>query len=407
MTNALCTSLVLKVASRCNLNCTYCYMYNAGDITYLHQPKVMARQTVQAICRAASEHCIRHRLQAFEFIFHGGEPLLAGQSFYRDFVRLAAGSFDPATRIRYSMQTNGVLLDESWCRLLASLDIRIGISLDGDQETNDMHRKDHSGRGSYDHVVSGIRHVQRHPVLNHSLGILCVVDVHSRTSDIYENIKALNIRQFNVLLPYGTHDAPPGILQESIPGATPYADWLIDLFDKWFQDEGRPAIPLFTRVMGLLLGLGSEFDYFGRGDIQYLVVETDGSIEPSGALKVCGNGFTKTGMDIGRYSLDDALATPLIRRYHRSHRRLPDKCRRCPLKEICGGGHLPTRYSRERGFDNPSFYCLDYMKLITYIQSRLWQILPSSVTGKLTRITFEQMKKFHADYHSSRKVYEA
>lgn len=406
MTNAVCTSLVLKVASRCNLNCTYCYMYNAGDTTYLHQPKVMARQTLQAICRAAGEHCHRHRLPVFEFIFHGGEPLLAGQTFYRDFVRLAASSFDPATRIRYSMQTNGVLLDESWCQLLASLGISIGISLDGDQATNDTHRKDHRGLGSYDRVVSGIRQVQQHPLLNHSLGVLCVVDVHSRTSEIYENIKALNIRLFNVLLPYGTHDTPPEVLRDTKPDATPYADWLIDLFDRWFQDKHRPAIPLFSRVMGLLLGIGSEFDYFGRGDIQYLVVETDGSIEPSGALKVCGNGFTKAGMDIGRHSLDEALATPLIRRYHRSHRRLPDKCRRCELKQICGGGHLPTRYSRERGFDNPSFYCLDYMKLITYIQGRLWEILPASVTGKLTRVTYEQMKQFHADYHSSRQVYE-
>ena len=42
-----CTNIVLKVASLCNLNCTYCYVYNKGDESYKRQPKIMSEIVVE------------------------------------------------------------------------------------------------------------------------------------------------------------------------------------------------------------------------------------------------------------------------------------------------------------------------------------------------------------------------
>lgn len=63
------TSLVLKVASRCNLNCSYCYMYNLGDTTYKNQPKVMEKSTVDNILNSVSEYTKKIRLKIFNLSF--------------------------------------------------------------------------------------------------------------------------------------------------------------------------------------------------------------------------------------------------------------------------------------------------------------------------------------------------
>jgi uncharacterized protein len=50
---------------------------------------------------------------------------------------------------------------------------------------------------------------------------------------------------------------------------------------------------------------------------------------------------------------------------------LPQGCRGCPERETCAGGYLPHRYSRARGFDNPSVWCEDLLKLFSHVRHRL------------------------------------
>lgn len=381
-------------------------MYNVGDTTYLSQPKIMNLETVKAVCKAVGLHCKQHQLKRFEFIFHGGEPLLAGKTFFKDFIYFSRKFISAKIQLLYSMQTNGLLMDEEWCDLLSSLHISVGISLDGDRETNDKYRKDHKGKGSYNKIINAIERAHKYSFLKNNLGILTVVNIYSDPIMVYNSFKKLKIKNFNLLLPYGTHNfPPPGITIQNKTITTRYADWLIEIFDLWFDDEKRPEIRLFTSVMELLLGIENEFEYFGKTKIEYLVIETDGSIEPSGALKVCGNGFTKIGLNINKNSLDEALEMPLIKLYHLSHYLLPAKCMLCPLKEICGGGHLPTRFSRKDAFNNTSVYCVDYMKLITHIQNRLWDVLPVSVTNKLAKVSYTEVLTFHSEYNQLRQVY--
>src|ERR1039458_1838999 len=84
-----CRLLVVKVAARCNLNCTYCYMFNGGDTSYLLRTPVMSTSTADVLIHKVYAHCRRHRHKTFTFVFHGGEPLLAPPSFYRHFVEEA------------------------------------------------------------------------------------------------------------------------------------------------------------------------------------------------------------------------------------------------------------------------------------------------------------------------------
>ncbi|TDQ25454.1 radical SAM protein [Tenacibaculum caenipelagi] len=373
-----CRYAILKIASRCNLNCTYCYVYNKGDKSYLLQPKKMSTEIIDAFINKAKEHCVLHKSKAFTFIFHGGEPLLAGKEFFEYFVEKVGVNFrDIDTEARFTIQTNGVLLSEEWCELFNKLRIRIGISIDGPKAYNDINRIDHSNKGSFDNIIKGINVVKNYGGI--PLGILSVVNVEIPPEEMYDFLKELDVTWMNFLLPDGNYDNPPEGLGLDY-SETIYADWLISLFDMWFEDNSnRLDIGMFRSLIYLVLGVEVAADEFGTRTTDALVIETNGDIESLDVLKICGDGFTKGDANVKNTSFDEALNTPLARSYHLSHKILSKKCQDCVVKDICGGGNLPHRFSSENKFDNPSVYCANLYKLIIHIQNKIISKLPESL----------------------------
>ena len=68
--------MVVKIASRCNLNCSYCYEYNKGDDTWKKAAKFMSPLTATLLGKRIQEHMEEFKLDSFDIGFHGGEPLL-------------------------------------------------------------------------------------------------------------------------------------------------------------------------------------------------------------------------------------------------------------------------------------------------------------------------------------------
>src|ERR1700722_3738001 len=69
---------VLKIHSRCDLACRYCYMYQMADQSWRSRPKRMSEATLDLVASRISEHARTHSLKMVRVVFHGGEPLLAG-----------------------------------------------------------------------------------------------------------------------------------------------------------------------------------------------------------------------------------------------------------------------------------------------------------------------------------------
>ena len=386
--------LIVKVASRCNLNCSYCYVYNKGDDTWRRQPRVMSSETVEALMHTVRRHCERHGLEWFVFHFHGGEPMLCGPAFFVDFVAAARRVLEPAVRPRFMMQTNGTLLDDEWCRLLNELEIGYGISIDGPEAIHDRNRVDHAGRGSYRQVRAGIEAMMRAAAgTNNRHGVLTVIDLAADPIASYEHLKELGVHSADFLLPDSTIDQPP---PGFAPGETPYADWLIPIFDRWFAERPMPIrLRLFELIVAQILGSSRKVDYLGAGANEMLFIETDGGIAPSVILNICSPGITDVGANVFTHELDDVLQAELVQQYHLSGQRLCGTCRACPVSEICGGGYLPHRYSAHNGFDNPSVYCADLMKLITHVRCAVGVALPAEKRRplRLEPLSFEEAKR--------------
>ncbi len=400
-------SIVVKIASRCNLNCSYCYVYNLGDNTYLKQPKLMNYNNVDSLILKVLEHCQNNNLNNFQFIFHGGEPLLQKEDFFTYFIS-EANRVIASKKIQcfYSLQTNGILLNEKWCKLFNELNIQIGISLDGYKEINDKYRVDHKGNGSYDNVVKGLQIGQK--FLNNKPGLLSVMDIESDPVKFYTNLKNLDIKHFDLLWPHATHDIQPNIenLTKEDPKTpnTFYANWLIKIFEIWYAEKNKTKIRItvFDTIIDLILGkeYASNED-LGLSDVGLLVIETNGDIEVVGALKICGNGFTKSGANIKNHTFSDALETKLAKVYYNSHKLLPVKCTKCPIVDICGGGHIHTRFSKLNGFNNTSVYCNDFLKLITHIQNTIFDSLPKKYQNDFDKITYDDLNTYFNEINFS------
>ena len=131
---------LLKVHSRCNLACDYCYMYEMADQSWRERPYRMSAAVVERTAARIGEHVRAHGLSSIDVVLHGGEPLLAGPDLIGDVAAAVRDSVGPGVEVRLTAQTNGVRL-ASYLELFDELDVRVGVSLDGDATANDRHRR--------------------------------------------------------------------------------------------------------------------------------------------------------------------------------------------------------------------------------------------------------------------------
>lgn len=374
------STFVVKIASRCNLNCDYCYMYNLQDDTYRNQPAVMMDDVTRKCSARILEHAEANALSSVHFIMHGGEPLLAGKKRLRRIVEIVRSKFrGSGVEPRFSIQSNGTLVDEEWIELFLELGIRIGISVDGPRHVHDGHRRDHHGNGSFDRVLDSIYQLQRHP-RGHEVfsNVLAVVDTEISPDAMHEFWDEIDVVGFDLSLPHANHvHRPPKPIAE-------YRDWLIGFFDGWF-DRNRPNrhVRYFDNMIRMMFGYPVSTDNIGGKPVDVLVIETDGSLEPTDAFKCCFDGVTKLGANLVDTRLDQLASNPMIAAFQEGATGLCATCQQCPARDICGGGYMPHRYGADGSFMHPSVYCEALLPLIEHIHDRVNESLPDKIREKV------------------------
>jgi uncharacterized protein len=362
---------VLKVASRCNLACDYCYIYTMADQSWRFRPVLITPETVLAAARRIAEHAVTHRQSMVKVVLHGGEPLLAGPELLDHVAATIRGKLPPTTTLDLRVQTNGVLLDERFLKLFESHEIRVGVSLDGTRAQHDRHRVGAAGRSSHRDAVRALRLLNRPEHRDRYAGLLCVIDIEHDPLDTYAALLEFTPPVVDFLLPHGNWSAPPPGRVPDDP-RTPYADWLIAVFDRWYAAPVQEtAVRLFQEIINLLLGGRSRTEQVGTGPVAYLVIDTDGTYQQDDSLKSVRPGGPETGMTVFDHTVDDVLAHPAVRSRQLGVTALAEECRRCALVRVCGAGDYPHRFRAGGGFDNPSVYCPDLQRLIRHVATRV------------------------------------
>ncbi|MGW0484298.1 FxsB family cyclophane-forming radical SAM/SPASM peptide maturase [Nonomuraea sp. NPDC003214] len=361
---------ILKIHSRCDLACRHCYVYEMADQSWRGQPRRMSDAIADRAIERIGEHTARYDLPEIDVILHGGEPLLAGPDLISRLVLGVRGAVGTGTRVNVTVQTNGVRLGPAFLELFDSLEVHVGVSLDGDAEGQDRHRRFADGRGSHALVSESLRRLTSGPYHHLFNGILCTIDVRNDPLRTYEALLEFDPPAVDFLLPHGNWATPPPFRTPGSP-ATPYADWLIPIFDRWYDSPVlQTEIRLFREIMRLLMGGASRAEAVGLSPVRMVVIETNGGIEQSDILKSAFEGATATSLHVLTDPLDKALLQPPIVARQIGELALSGTCRACDLVNVCGGGQYAHRYSPDTGFAEPSVYCPDLYRLISHISAR-------------------------------------
>jgi len=141
-------ALCLHVAHTCNLNCSYCF---ASQGKYMGHRALMSYEVgKQAFDFLIANSGSRRNL---EVDFFGGEPLMNWDVVKRLVAYARSIEKEHNKNFRFTLTTNGVLIDDDVIDFCNKEMSNVVLSLDGRREINDHFRVDHEGRGSYDTIV--------------------------------------------------------------------------------------------------------------------------------------------------------------------------------------------------------------------------------------------------------------
>lgn len=364
-------TVLVKVASRCNINCSYCYVYNMGDDGWKHMPVLISPDTIQALSSTLAV-LSKDQHTPFATVLHGGEPLMLGArrlEYLLNALRKHLGE-----QYKICMQTNGMLISEEILWICANYKTSISVSLDGPRLTNDRFRVGHKGESSFEKVVAGIRKLRSHPSSEFLFsGLLSVIDPTSNPREIYEFLKGLGPPSLDFLYRDGNHSNLP--YGKASFESTEYGAWLCGLLDVYLADPTPVRVRLLDDMMRLTLGGKGVKEGLGISDFGIAIIDTDGTVAKNDTLKSTYRGADRfqDGWSVHTHRLRQVFASPEFSDYHSMQRPTSSVCKSCPDLSVCGGGMPLHRWSDQGRFDNPSVYCNDQKVIINRIRWRLDQ----------------------------------
>ena len=362
------TVMAKPVGPRCNLACSYCY--------YLETEGMYGGELSPKMSDGLLETYIRNYIEAspgpaVSFIWHGGEPTLAGLDFYRKAVELQRRYLPPGWSVWNNLQTNGILLDDAWCSFLAGAHFDVGLSIDGTRSVHDTYRKDLGGRGTYERVAQAARRLKARGIRP---DLLCTVTSASAEDPlgVYRALRDLDTGWMQ-FIPIVRRDADGRVTPDSI---TPegYGDFLCAVFDEWVRNDiGRLEIQQVAEMALVWSGGSANLCWTAPTCGRVLIVEQDG------AVYSCDHFVSPEHRigDIATSSLAELVDSPIQRRFGDARRdRLPRQCRACGWLEVCNGGCLKDRLAiSDDGGTGLNYLCDGLRRFFAHAEGPLRRIV--------------------------------
>lgn len=144
-------TMTLEINQKCNLRCKYCYLGEKDG------SKMSCKTAYKAIDQAFTYTEI-HKDRTLWINFVGGEPLL-DFDMIQDLVRYVnLKNEEPKYKLLFSFTTNATIMNSEILNFLAANNFSVKISIDGDENVNDLNRVDQSGHGSYEKILSNLHY---------------------------------------------------------------------------------------------------------------------------------------------------------------------------------------------------------------------------------------------------------
>ena len=365
--------VILKIAERCNLACTYCYYYTDAYKDVYARPSLMSEEVMKQAIDFIKQALHVHDIENLVIAFHGGEPTLMKPGAINKLCEDAKATLAPKLRsLRFVVQTNAVHLSENWLDLIERHDLVVGISVDGVAAVHDAHRIDHRGRGTHSRVektLSALRSRKADDLDN--VGAISVMAEPDNTLQTYLHLtNELGFRRVKFLFMDATHD-DFGTRQSG--ASTPLGGTLCDVFDYWLLHH-YPAVDvdLFSQTARRILVAG-ERNARAKDELTLgMAILSDGTVRISDDFMVAEAWYAdQARVSIMEHSFSDWIDQPHVRQIIGATLTVPAECGTCRYQGSCGGGEIPSRYSTDLGFNGKSVNCGDLFQLHAHIERRI------------------------------------
>ena len=329
-------AICLHVAHDCNLRCGYCFAETGG---FGADRSLMDAHTAKkAIDYLVSRSGNRRGL---EVDFFGGEPLMALDTVkaavaYARGLQARTGKY-----FRFTLTTNGVLLDDATADYLNAEMSNVVLSLDGRREVNDAARRTLTGGGCYDLIVPKLTRFAR----GRAGDWFVRGTFTARNLDFCEDVlhlDALGLRNISI---------EPAVL----PGGHPLA----------LNERHLPAILAeYERLAQVMAERDDCFTFFhfnvdlDNGPCVYKRLRGCGAgfeyaaVTPGGGVYPCHQFAGKPEFKMGSVH-DGSFDADISRRFSGAHVNSRAACAGCWAKYFCSGGCHAANLNTSGGTDAP------------------------------------------------------
>ena len=350
---------IVKPTHDCNLRCKYCYLTDEAEKGMMSQETL--QNTMAQVAEASGEG-------GAHFIWHGGEPLLAGMDFFREAAQISHALKADGRNISNAIQSNGTLITKELLDFIEQeKDFYLGFSIDGPKEVNDKTRVHASGKGAFEDIFRGIKMARDREAFVGN-GAITVVNKENlpHLDKIYD---FFNGEKISLKLNHIIDAADPTF------GISPveYATAMNKLFDRWIEDYDAIRIDPFSQIIGnFMTSRPSGCNYSGSCQDNFV------SIGPQGDIYPCGRFDGLKDYWMGNVNepngLTEALESSVRKRL--KERRLENMagCKKCDYVPICNGG-CPHNALVAGDLMGKDPYCAGYKMMFKHIERKVHEEL--------------------------------
>ena len=352
--------IIKIVGNSCNLRCSYCF-YNTTD------QSVNCRMSHELLRKFLVEY-----MQLFTdrlmFIWHGGEPLLAGLSFFRKIVEIQSQVARNNQVIQNFIQTNATLINEEWANFFKEHNFRVGVSLDGNKESNNRFRKNYNGKGSFNQIMRGIKILRGH---NIKPGIIQTItsDNLSQTKEnfnFFTNIIGTRGWSTNIYLDKNNENRT--MSNQSLTNKQ-LTTFLIDQINLWLaRNDSKLKIREVENFISAIFNKKPSSCAFNGSCAGYFCLEYDGKIYPCD--RSSGHPDLLLG-DISKQPLLEILNSAKRLSYVKRINNLPSECLSCEWQKSCNNG---CTMHRIKDIDGKYYFCEARKTIFTYLKEKISEL---------------------------------
>lgn len=352
---------IIKCAGvSCNIRCDYCFYRNMGQDAV--PDKVMGEKVLEELIKQLFEV----NPGVCNFLWHGGEPLLAGRKFFELVLKLQGKHKTDSSKIVNSIQTNGVLLNKDWAGFFKVSNFRIGVSIDGPEHVHNRYRKKVNGAGSFKDTKRGIEYCQEAGL---DIGAIVAVTSYSAQFpvEIYRFLVNNGIKKiaFNPVFEVNSQ----GRVCDFSASDSAFSAFLEKILCIWLEeDDPTVEIRQFIDPMRSMLGGNISTCIYSGLCEQFL------DIYPNGNVKSCHSRNDEAGI-LGNFlseRLVDILRGERYRQLSSSVKKLPSSCSSCRWFSACHGGCPDYRdLSVDGTIGDEYLYCGSRKTIFNILEKRL------------------------------------